>query len=495
MRVLAVKRISRDSEASSALERQDVALARAIREQGHTLAGWVEDATVSGAVNLDKRRSLGKWLKEPLIHEWDAMMVTEQDRITRDDLHWAAFVGWLLEKDKTAIILDDPTFDISTPNGRMIATIKATQAANYRIAIQKKSINQREYYRDEGLFAGGTWPFGYRAEPFKHNGDTRYKLAVDPVTGPLVREAYERLVNMADHISTIVRDWNRRGILTAQDYQRSIAGKPLKNSRWTTTALKHVLTKEAILGYAMHRGEVRKKNGLPVQWAPNILTRAEFDRLQEAIAVKVAGYGRTGKRDVSDLVGVAFCLCGEPLYSNIHHRKTKNGGKVIHHYFRCRTISQGKPCGYARNWNRDKLYALLEESFIGKVGHLEILSRVYVPGSDRSSEIGELREALDNLAGNLVNMKPGSAGAQVVIKAIEEHESALAELEAVPVIPSRWQEESTGQTFRQWWGKHQDWSERCDFLKKMNVKLHMSGTTRAPIAELSLPDDLQTRIS
>lgn len=484
MRVLAVKRISRDTEASTALERQEVALARAIREQGHTIAGWVEDATVSGAINLDKRPSLGKWLQEPLIHEWDAMMVTEQDRITRDDLHWSAFVGWLLENDKTAIILDDPTFDISTPNGRMIASIKATQAANYRLSIKEKALNHRNHYREENLFPGGTWPFGYRAEPFDHHGNIRYRLVIDPVTGPLVREAYERIVNKGDSLNAIVRDWNNRGILTAQDYQRSQKGKPLKNSRWTTSALKHILTKEAIIGYAMHRGEVRKRNGLPVQWADGILTREEFDQLQVAINKRTSGYVRTGKQDVSPEVGVILCKCGEPLYSSPNHRKTKNG-VVVHHYFRCRTVGLRKPCGYARNWSRELLRSLLEELFLTELGDQEITVKTYIPGLDRSSDIAELREAIENLSGNLVNMKPGSAGARAVIKAIGEHESALEELEAVPVIPSRWEEVGTGKTYRQWWESHRDWSERCEFLSRAGIRMFMSGTPRNPIPELA----------
>ncbi|MFG2560214.1 recombinase family protein [Streptomyces sp. NPDC048496] len=72
---------------SSALERQGLELSEAIVKGSHTVAGWVEDATVSGAVNLDQRPSLGKWLRAPLVHEWDALMVTTQDRISRDDMH------------------------------------------------------------------------------------------------------------------------------------------------------------------------------------------------------------------------------------------------------------------------------------------------------------------------------------------------------------------------------------------------------------------------
>ncbi|MFI8483680.1 recombinase family protein [Streptomyces rubrogriseus] len=130
-RVLAVQRISRDSEASSALTRQDEALTRAMRQGTYKEVGRVVDATISGAVHLDQRPSLRRWLLEPLVHEWDVLMVTEQDRITRDDMHWWHFVDWVLKNGKDVEVLDDPTFDIRSEDGRMLAGIKAAQAAKY----------------------------------------------------------------------------------------------------------------------------------------------------------------------------------------------------------------------------------------------------------------------------------------------------------------------------------------------------------------------------
>ncbi|MEV7966180.1 recombinase family protein [Sphaerisporangium sp. NPDC088356] len=499
--MLAVKRISRDTEQSSALERQEVQLAAAIRKDRHTLAGWVEDATVSGAVNLDKRPSLGKWLREPLVYEWDCMMVTSQDRITRDDLHWAAFVGWVMENNKTVIILDDPGFDLSTPNGRMIANIKATQAANYRKAVQEKKLNQLGWYREEQLWSGGTWPFGYRAVRVEHKGEMRWRLDVDPITGPLVRETYDRLVNKGQSMGSIVKDWNARGILTTLDYQRHVnalegregAVSKVLGTKWSTSALKAVMSKASLMGYAIHRGEVLKKHGLPVQWAEPILTREEFDKLQEVLDHRGKAY-KNLTRETSPMVGIVYCPCGQMLYSNSATRTLADGSARHYSYHLCKTVRVGTKCQYVKSWERDVLEIHLEEAFLGLAGDLEITTKTYVPGSDWSSEIKELREALDNLAGNLVHMKPGTAGANAVIKAMEDHETALAELEALPVIPSRWEESGTGQTFRQFWERTPDWKTRCELLRKTGVRLYVGGSPKAPAMDLFLPEDLQQRI-
>ncbi|WP_433253207.1 recombinase family protein [Streptosporangium sp. CA-135522] len=501
MRVLAVKRISRDSEQSSALERQEVQLAEAIRKGRHTVAGWVEDATVSGAVNLHQRPSLGRWLAEPLVHEWDALMVTSQDRISRDDLHWHQFVGWVLANDKTVIILDDPSFNLADPNGRMIAGIKASQAANYRNAVREKRMNQTAHYREENLWPGGTWPFGYRAVRVQHNGATRWRLAIDPVTGPLVREAYERLVNQNHSMGTIVKDWNARGVLTTLDYQRHVnatEGRDLvkskvKGSRWATTSLRVVLTKPSLMGYAMHKGEVRRKDGLPVVWADPILSREEFDQLQEVIEGRTRGKGLA--RATTPLVGVVFCKCGQPLYSNSSTKKLTDGTPRHYSYYVCRTWSLGTRCEWVKSWPKDFVQDYIDDAFMNIAGDLEVTVRAFVPGVDRSKEIAGLQEALENLNGNLAYLKPGSTGAINAIRAIEEHERAIAELEAIPVVPSRYDETGTGETYRELWNRTPEWESRAELLRVAGFRFYFAGATNAPEIHIFTPEHLAKRIN
>ncbi|MFD7170310.1 recombinase family protein [Streptomyces sp. NPDC059929] len=76
-----MRRISRDTEDSSVLARQGEELDAAAEAGRYLVAGEVEDSTVSGAVNLDERPKLGRWMKDPLWHEWDALMDTSLDRI------------------------------------------------------------------------------------------------------------------------------------------------------------------------------------------------------------------------------------------------------------------------------------------------------------------------------------------------------------------------------------------------------------------------------
>ncbi|MFI6057191.1 recombinase family protein [Streptomyces sp. NPDC051286] len=503
MRVLAVKRISRDTESSSALERQGLELSEAIVKGSHTVAGWVEDATVSGAVNLDQRPSLGKWLRAPLVHEWDALMVTTQDRISRDDMHWWSFIQWVLTNEKSILILDDPAFDITTPNGRMVAGVKATQAANYRNAVKEKKLKQTKHYRDENLWPGGTWPFGYRAVAFMHNGASRWRLEIDPVTGPLAQEAYDRVVNKDDSLGAIAKDWNERGILTALDHMRRVNTQEgrigvkteVKGTKWTTSTMTAVFTKKSLMGYAMHKGEPIIRHGLPVTWADPLLTEDEWEKMQEVMTKRARGKGGP-KRTATHLAGVVFCQCTEPLYSNTSRRKLIDGTVREYSYYLCRSWGRkdGTRCDWVTSWPKATLEDTITILLLSYVGDLEIMTRTYVPGVDKSGEIGRITKALDNLTGHLTSVKPGSAGAQSVIRSMEEHESALKTLKAMPVIPSRWIEEGTGVTYRQQW-ERDDWTARGELLRKTGIFLYMGGTPKTPYSHLFLPDNLAERLS
>jgi hypothetical protein len=131
--------------------------------------------------------------------------------------------------------------------------VKATQAQEYREAISRKRLGQTQYYRDESLWGGGAWPFGYRPKPTppKEDGKVRFKLFPDPVTAPLVREAYDRIVNQGHSMGMICRDWNERGILTSKDYQRAVKRRGDEGWRqdrgevsvWASSALGAILRK------------------------------------------------------------------------------------------------------------------------------------------------------------------------------------------------------------------------------------------------------------
>ncbi|MFD7536437.1 recombinase family protein [Streptomyces sp. NPDC059819] len=522
MRVLKVRRISRDTEDSSALARQGEELDAATEAGRYAVAGEVEDSTVSGAVNLDERPKLGRWMKDPLWYEWDALMVTSLDRITRDQHHWDRFAERCHKGGKEIVCLDDPALDIHTPTGRMIAYIKATQAQEYREAIVKKRRNQTQYYRDENLWGGGTWPFGYRPILSDHKGKQRYKLIIDPVTGPLIREAYERIAEQGWSMGQVCNDWNARprhlpdchaigrentavcvcgrGVLSSQDHQRSVNGegnKPgvkthIKGTRWTTSTLGKMLKKPILKGVAMHKGEPLLKDGMPVRWADPILTDQEFAKLQ--VAVTALGKYRAGiKSNASPMTGVLYCPCGLKMYENSSPAKLRTGEVRKHRYFRCSSWSNGTACPFSVSWPQEELYEAAEQAFLSKLGEQEIVERTYIPGKDNRQQIKELEAAMENLS-QAIAQATSAIAITALTGTMERHAANLEELKAEPFVPGRWEERRIGQTYQQRWAAMATWKERGPFLRKAGFRLFPVGSPKgAFVVGFITPKDLSER--
>ncbi|MFF3495908.1 recombinase family protein [Streptomyces sp. NPDC002795] len=486
-RVLAVQRISRDTESSSALLRQDEELSVALCSGVYEEVGRVVDSTVSGAVNLDQRASLGKWLRAPLVHEWDALMVTSQDRITRDDMHWWQFVDWVLKNGKSVVVLDDPSFDIGTEDGRMVAGIKAAQAAKYRRAVQEKQLGRTAYFRDNKLWNGGIWPYGYRAVAFEFKGERRKRLVPDPVTAPLVREAFERLVGGSCTVYAVIRDWNERGVPTARDHQRRVqnAERPEHERKaesggfWAVTPLRDMLRSEALMGVMMHRSRpVVGADGAAVRWADPLLTRQEFTALQGALTTEhsavmsAAVAARTRSR--TPLAGIVRCFCGAPMHVREQRNRLKGGGTSSLEYYNCRTTADGPRCELPGSWQVAGLHERVEQDFLDRLGDRDIMKRTLVPGRDRSATITELRKALHNLAAAVATAESPAAVAALTRK-LDETSRTLAVLEKEPVIRPRWIEEACGETYGQRWQRLDDWTGRAALLRDAGVTYFVRG--------------------
>ncbi|NGO14048.1 recombinase family protein [Streptomyces sp. HC44] len=491
--------ISRDTEASSALTRQDEALTIAVRRGGYDEVGCVVDATISGAVNLDQRPSLRKWLADPLVHEWDVLIVTEQDRITRDDMHWWHFVDWVLKNGKDIEVLDDPTFDIHSEDGRMLAGIKAAQAAKYRKAVQAKQLDRTQFFRENRLWNGGIWPFGYRAEVFTHLGESRKRLAVDPRTSRLVREAYERMVEGGDTVCAVARDWNARGVPSARDHQRREQNKdlpeherrPEKGTLWSVTPLRNMLRSPALMGVMMHRSEpVTDEDGQPLVWTDPILTSEEFAALQDALITESKGERRRAKGWSTPLLGVVFCICGRPLYVRHQKNRLADGTTKVLNYYQCRSVSEMNRCEAPSTWRADRLYETVERRFLDKAGELTEMKRTYTPGRDHTAAIAELRQALANLTAAI-----GQAASPTAVEALanqmDEHAKTVERLEAEPVVHARWNEEPTGAVYGERWVADPDWDSRAALLLKAGVRFFCEGTHRAGTVHMYLPSSPQ----
>ncbi|MFI8483681.1 recombinase zinc beta ribbon domain-containing protein [Streptomyces rubrogriseus] len=370
--------------------------------------------------------------------------------------------------------------------------------------MQAKQLDRTQFFRENRLWNGGVWPFGYRVEVFSHLGERRKRLVVDPCTSQLVREAYDRLVHGDDTVYAVARDWNLRGVSSARDHQRREQNKnlpgqerrPEKGTRWSVTPLRNILRSPALMGVMMHRSEpVLDVEGQAVVWAEPVLTPEEFAELQEAVVTEPRAAGsRPGTGWRTPLLGVVFCLCGRPMYVRNQKNHLADGTTAILTYYQCRSVSEMNRCEAPATWRAESLCAVVEQDFLGRAGDLTETKRRYVPGRDHTAAIAELRNALANLT-----VAIGTATARAAVAALtrqmDEHAMTISRLEAEPVVHARWEEEPTGVVYREQWRAAKNWESRAALLVKAGVRFFCEGTHKSGSVHMYLPSAPQRRAS
>ncbi|MFD9619166.1 recombinase family protein [Streptomyces virginiae] len=508
-RVLGALRLSRASDESTSVVRQKVAIQRWADSRGHTIAGWVEDVDVSGAIAPWERPGLGQWLPSTIgkdvsaveqrlawelsrVDEWDILCGMKLDRISRRVLHIAQLVEWAGHHDKEIAAAEDG-FDLSSPMGKILFQLIAAFAEGELEAIKFRAKSSYVHLMRSGRWRGGFVPYGYRPE--KDAEGEGWKLVPDEYgteTAKVVREIVQRTLD-GEATNSVCRWLNESKIWSPLDAQRIRSGKEPKGAVWRVGNLLKMLRSHTLLGRVEMTEEVilpdgtkekrtrlvRDAEGLPLQRAEPLISKPEWDQLQEKL--KDNSTPRAGNRyDRSPLLQVAFCVCGKALYRN-------NGRN--HMYYRCssRNIT-GAECGQNEAIQAKLLEEAIEEVFLRCVGNAQIIRRTFRPGVDHTQDVAEVTRALAELRedreAGLYSSELGKKEYREEYLRLEAKREALA---AMPVVPDRWEEIPTGQTYRDRWAELTSPAEKNKELRESGVKaiVHTAKLPRAlPLMEI-----------
>ncbi|MCQ9367590.1 recombinase family protein [Brevibacterium sp. 50QC2O2] len=159
------------------------------------------------------------------------MIAYDLDRAVRDprdleDLIDAKVLGGFTVRSVTGSLRLDTDSDVAMARVLVAMANKSSADTARRVARAAKQ------QAVEGAWHGGRVPFGYRAE----NG----VLVIDPVTGPLVVEAFQRVL-AGESLYRIRKDWNERCILTTH------------GCAWSDRTLKMVLRNPSNKGVREYR--------------------------------------------------------------------------------------------------------------------------------------------------------------------------------------------------------------------------------------------------
>ena len=191
-RVLGSARLSHDTDASTSIERQKEDLARRVHADRNTLVYIAVDTDTSGAVRPFERPDLGPWLTDPRkIAQWDTLMVSKLDRLSRSVLDFGDLLEWCKANGKNILSLDGEV-NTDTATGWLHVQIIMTFAEFERRRMSERRADaSRKIASNAGWHGGHSTEWGYR--PVQVNGV--WQQEPDPEQVPMINEAAKRVIN------------------------------------------------------------------------------------------------------------------------------------------------------------------------------------------------------------------------------------------------------------------------------------------------------------
>lgn len=304
--------------------------------------------------------------------------------------------------------------------------------------------------RRSGGWGGGKPPYGYKSI---RTGPKQHVLAVDDEAAAVIREAARR-ITAGESLNSVVADFNRRGITSPYNRSRQLNGRPVglradgTPTPWQRWALSIILRSPAMLGYALHHKQlVIGEDGFPVRCAPPLITEQEWEQLQVALGHHEKQTPRRTQTD-SLLLQVAFCaMCGSALY----RWSTTSRGKKYFNYKCLKIYKKAEFPGACNSLpvNATWLDNLASELFLGAVGHVEIVRRVYhrAPDTERTAMV---HRALKTARAEY------DAGGYAYPGGEDEYSARMVRLSAelrelTSAAPTGYVDEPTGELFSEAW--------------------------------------------
>jgi site-specific DNA recombinase len=287
-------------EGASFTEQRSV-IARYAEREGLTIIEWfreVETAAVRG------RPVFGAMAKRLRKNEADGFIVHKVDRSSRNYHDWAD-INDLADEGFDVHFASD-NLDLSTRGKRLLADVQAVFATDY-IRNLKEEVRKGIAGRlKQGLLPWGA-PLGY-----VNNGRRGKVKTIDPVTGPLVRRAFELYATGAHSLDTLCAELERMGLRNRQ------------GGRVTRNGVSAMLNNPFYIGLIAH-----KKGGAVYKGVhESLIGKQLFDRVQALLSGKTQ---KQAKRNVFRYRRMFLCAeCGYSLIGELQKG---------HVYYRCHTKS------------------------------------------------------------------------------------------------------------------------------------------------------------
>jgi site-specific DNA recombinase len=272
------------------IESQLQALHAYVAAQGwHLIDTYVDDGRSAKTGMLEKRDAWARLTRDAEAHRFELLVVVDVNRLTR--------TGSIEERAQILGPFQRLGIQIATPSGGILdlrsflgefwVTIQALVAAEENRKRTEAIVRGKRRAITEGRKPAGPTPYGLKYE--RASGS----WSVDPVTGPIVVEMFER-VAAGESCIAIADDFHQRGIKRPR-------GRWARHRVWGIVRSRHP------------RGEWKVDRGATTIAVPEIVSEQLWQAAQQALLRhKKRGLRRT--KHVYLLEGLARCgECGAPI--------------------------------------------------------------------------------------------------------------------------------------------------------------------------------------
>lgn len=295
--------------------------------------------------------------------EIDTIIVWHPDRLyrrVRDLLR-------ITESGVSIVSVTGGDLDLSTPTGRMLATILGSVAQQEVEHKGERQIEANEQRRTKGRWqAAGVVPFGYR----KIGEPGNYRLEPDEPAATEIQTAIADILRGIP-LGRIAADWNQRGITTAR-----------QKRAWSSFTVRQLVLNPIYAGLVAHRGQIVRADGSPVEgdW-PRLI---DPDRHHDLVAYLSNPRRRSAATTERKYVGSGLyvCgICGGKLYS-----ASPGQGRLI---YACRAFKHlGRAAGPLDDY--------VESVTLGVLGHSDIRKYLSAEASVDLAALHDRRVFLEN---------------------------------------------------------------------------------------------------
>ena len=253
---------------------------------------------------------LRAWMNDASkLDQWDALYVTETDRLARlDDEGFHKIETWLYEHGKRLITGEDVQFPPRHDGDRYMWLGLKRRARTYWEDTKAKHASVREVIKANGGIIGRP-PFGYMVVGEK----TRKTFAIHPVNGPVAVEIFTRISQ------------GRTASEVAQWLTETGAIKDAKGNG-------KIIRAKSVIDLVKRASYLGSRDGVEY---PALVSQELWDAANSAVERRSVKTG--GRRASHGYSGVIFCACSteDELVPFYFHQSTRNGKAVGVAHYRC----------------------------------------------------------------------------------------------------------------------------------------------------------------